>query len=72
MELETKLKASQEATVDIPKLQEFIKRVQSRISDLDFKGKRQALDMLDVTVWLDGLSVKITGTIEPSIVTIPF
>ena len=27
--------------------------------------------MLDITVWLDGMNVEITGTIEPSIVTRP-
>jgi len=70
-ELETKLKASQEAAVDIPELEEFIKYVQSRISNLGFEDRRQALDMLGITVWLDGENVEITGTIEPSIVTIP-
>jgi hypothetical protein len=30
------------------------------------KDKRLALDMLDITVWLDGENVEITGTIDHS------
>ena len=37
--------------------------MQSRISALDFEGKRQVLDMLNIKVWLDGESVEITGVI---------
>ena len=35
------------------------------IAALDFEGKRLALDMLGITVWLDGESVEVTGVIEP-------
>ena len=62
-ELETQLKASRDAVVSIPKLESFIERMQSRIATLDFKGKRQVLDMLNITVWLDGHSVEITGVL---------
>jgi len=37
--------------------------MQGRIPTLDFEGKRQALDMLGITVLLDGESAEITGTI---------
>ena len=37
--------------------------MQGRIATLDFEGKRQVLDMLSVTVWLDGESVEVTGVI---------
>jgi len=30
---------------------------------LDFESKRQVLDMLGITVWLDGENVEITGVI---------
>ena len=46
---------------------------QEHIATLDFEGKRQALDMLDITVWLDGGNVDIAGVIytEGVIVTTP-
>ena len=62
-ELETQIKASQDAVISIPKLESFIERMQSRIAALDFQGKRQVLDMLNITVWLDGHSVEITGVL---------
>ena len=33
--------------------------------ELDFNGKRLALDMLGITIWLDGENVEVTGVIEP-------
>jgi len=62
-ELETQIKASQDAVISIPKLESFIERMQSRIAALDFEGKRQVVDMLNITVWLDGHSVEITGVL---------
>ncbi|MFH1016243.1 MAG: hypothetical protein V1771_04515 [Chloroflexota bacterium] len=64
-ELETQLKVSQDAVINIPKLEGFIERVQGRLPQLDFEGKRLALDMLGITVWLDGENVEVTGTIDP-------
>lgn len=31
---------------------------------LQFEGRRLALDMLDIVVWLDGENIEITGIIE--------
>jgi hypothetical protein len=62
-ELEIQIKASQEAIIDVPKLERFIELMQGRISGLDFEGKRQVLDMLDIKVWLDGESVEVTGVL---------
>ena len=39
--------------------------MQKRLPELDFEGKRLALDMLGITVWLDGENVEVTGVIEP-------
>ncbi len=39
--------------------------VWAKLSDLDFEGKRLALEMLGIKVWLDGEAVEITGTINP-------
>ncbi|MFC2033486.1 zinc ribbon domain-containing protein [Chloroflexota bacterium] len=69
-EFETQLKASQDAIISIPKLESFIDRMQRRIAELDFEGKRQVLDMLGITVWLDGEAVEVTGTIDTEDVTV--
>jgi len=65
IELEKRIKASQDAVINIPKLESFIGRMQTRIAALDFESKRQVLDMLNITVWLDGKTVEVTGTIDP-------
>jgi site-specific DNA recombinase len=72
-ELEAQIKASQDAVISIPKLEDFIERMQDRIATLDFEGKRQVLDMLGITVWLDGDNIEIAGVIdvECGIVTTP-
>jgi site-specific DNA recombinase len=64
-ELEAQLKASQNAVINVPNLERFIEDMQKRLPELDFEGKRLALDMLDITVWLDHESVEVTGTIDP-------
>ena len=63
--LEARLKVSQEAAINVPNLERFIKDIQGKLPNLDFEGKRLALDMLGITVWLDGEKVEITGAIEP-------
>jgi len=69
-EPETQIKAGQDAVINIPKLESFIERMQSRISALDFEGKRQVLDMLNIKVWLDGENVEITGVLPTEDVAI--
>jgi len=69
-ELETQIKTSRDAVISVPKLESFVERMQDRISTLDFEGKRQVLDMLGITVWLDGKTVEITGVIDPEDVAI--
>ncbi len=64
-ELEMQVKASREAVVSVPSLETFIGRIQDRISVLDYEGKRQVLDILGITIWLDGETVDITGVIDP-------
>ena len=41
-----------------------------RLPELDLEGKRLALDMLGITVWLDGKNVEVTGTIDPESVIV--
>jgi len=71
-ELETRTKASQEATVSLPKLERFVELMRQKLTTLDYETKRMALDMLNIKVWLDGDNVEITGTLpilEGAIVT---
>ena len=51
--------------VHVERTKKAIQELQDKLPDLDFEGKRLALDMLGVTVWLDGQTVEVTGTIEP-------
>ena len=41
-----------------------------QIHDLDFEGKRLALDMLNIMVWLGGDNIEITGTIDTAMVNV--
>ncbi|MFC2021381.1 hypothetical protein ACFLU1_06355 [Chloroflexota bacterium] len=63
--LETQVKASQDATINVPQLEDFVKQIQDKLPKLDFEGKRLALDMLGITVWLDGETIEVTGVIDP-------
>ena len=66
-ELEAQVKASRNAAVNMPHLESFIKDMQDKLPTLDYDGKRLALEMLGVTVWLDGENVEVTGAIEPEL-----
>jgi site-specific DNA recombinase len=63
-ELEARLKASKQAVINLPNLERFIEDIQKRLPELDFEGKCLALDMLGITVYLDGENVEVTGVIE--------
>ena len=62
-ELETQIKASQDAAISLPKLEHFVELLREKLTTLDYDTKRTALDMLNIKVWLDGNSVEITGVI---------
>ena len=64
-ELEAQLKASQDAVINVPNLERFIKDMQDKLPVLDFEGKRLALDMLGITIYLDGENAEIAGVICP-------
>jgi hypothetical protein len=70
-ELETQLKASRDAAINIPNLKRFIEDVQDRLKEVDYEGKRLALKMLGITVYLHAENVEVTGTIDPGIVLTP-
>jgi hypothetical protein len=70
-ELEKQLKVSQNAKINVPNLERFIDIFQSQLPDINYEGKRRVLDMLGITVWLDGENIEICGAIDPSIVFMP-
>ncbi|MFH1775303.1 MAG: hypothetical protein ABH839_01400 [Chloroflexota bacterium] len=57
------IQASREATVSLPKLEEYIQLVRENLTDLSFDMKRLALEMLNIKIWVDGPNVEITGNI---------
>ena len=61
--LGAQIKASQEAAISLPKLEQFVALLRQKLTTLDFETKRMALDMLSIKVWLDGYNVEITGVI---------
>ncbi len=72
VELEAQIKASQDASVSLPKLERFVELMRQKLTTLDYDTKRLALDMLNIKVWLDGHTIEITGALpiaEDAIVT---
>jgi site-specific DNA recombinase len=65
-ELEQRIKASQEAAITMPKLEQFVELVRKRLVNLDFETKRMAIEALDIKVWIDGYNVEVTGVIPIS------
>jgi hypothetical protein len=59
-----RVNASKQAVINLPNLERFIEDIQKRLPELDFEGKCLALDMLGITVYLDGENVEVTGVIE--------
>ncbi|MFC1869688.1 recombinase family protein [Chloroflexota bacterium] len=66
-EVEAQLKASRESSINMPKLENFIKNFQEKLPTLDFEGNRLALDMLGITVYINDHDIEITGVIEPEL-----
>jgi hypothetical protein len=62
-QLERQIKASREAAVSVPKMEEYIQLIMEKLTTLDFDMKRLALDMLNIKVWIDDQNVEITGSI---------
>ena len=65
-ELEQKIKASQEAAINFPKLEHFVELIREKLTKLDFETKRMAIEALDIKVWIDGYNVEVTGAIPIS------
>ena len=67
LRLAVRVPASVEHRCDNQFLERFIEVMQNKLPDLDYEGKQLALEMLDITVWLDNDTIEITGSIEPNL-----
>ncbi|MFC1981159.1 recombinase family protein [Chloroflexota bacterium] len=62
-ELESQIISSQEARINVPKLESLVELFQQEIANPDFETRRLAMEMLNIKVWVDELSIEITGSI---------
>jgi len=62
-ELEAQIKASQDAVISLPKLEHTVELLRQQLKDPDFATKRDFIEGMGITVWLDGENVEITGFI---------
>ena len=53
-ELDAQIEASRDAIINIPKLQHTIELLQRQLKDPDFAVKRDFMESMGITVWLDG------------------
>lgn len=63
-DVESQLKASQDASLDIAKLEAAIERMQGGLVGLDYEGRRLFLEALNITVFIDGQNVEVTGAVD--------
>jgi len=61
--LEKHLKEAERHKVDYSRVEEVLKHMASNIENASFKGKRLALEMLNLKVWIDKNTVKIEGSL---------
>lgn len=66
-ELEAQIRASEDSVVSIPKLEHIIELLRQQLKDPDFATKRDFIESLGITIWLDGEEVEVKGTIDPNI-----
>ncbi|MFY9813354.1 MAG: hypothetical protein WAK43_04315, partial [Dehalococcoidales bacterium] len=61
------IRASEDSVVSIPKLEHTIELLRQQLKDPDFAIKRDFIESLGITIWLDGEEVEVKGTIDPNI-----
>jgi FAD/FMN-containing dehydrogenase len=67
-ELETRLKTNSNTAINVEDLEDYISDIQHHLKELDNEAKRLALNMLGITIWLDGKTIEINGVLDPGIV----
>ena len=63
VELEGRVKTSQDAVISIPKLEHTIELLRQQLRATDLATKRDFIEGMGIMVWLDGEKVEITGAI---------
>jgi hypothetical protein len=65
-ELEVKIKASHDAVINIPRFRHSIEMMFNQLKGADFATKRDFIESLGITIWLDGESVELKGELDPN------
>ena len=65
-ELEVKIKASQEAVINIPRFRHAIEMLSNQLKGADFATKRDYIESMGITIWLDGENVELKGELDPN------
>jgi site-specific DNA recombinase len=61
VELETQIKASQDAIINVTKLERTVELLRLQLKEPDYATKRDFIESMGITVWMDGEDVEITG-----------
>jgi site-specific DNA recombinase len=65
-ELEVKIKASHDAVINIPRFRHSIEMLSNQLKGADFATKRDFIESLGITIWLDGEGVELKGELDPN------
>jgi len=63
VELETRMEQAKQAEVDIEGIERFCALVRQDLRDFTFEDKRQALEALQLEIWVDGDTITLLGSI---------
>jgi site-specific DNA recombinase len=61
IELETQIRVSQDAIISVPKLERTVELIRLQLKDPDYATKRDFIESMGISVWMDGDDVEITG-----------
>jgi hypothetical protein len=63
VELEAQIKESQEAVINVPKIEQAVELLRQQLKDSDYATKRSLIERMGIKVWLDDENLEITGFI---------
>jgi site-specific DNA recombinase len=69
-EVEAQIKTSQEAVINVPKIEGAIRQLCEQIKDADYATRRSIIEKMEIKVWLDDENMEITGFIPTEKVVI--
>jgi site-specific DNA recombinase len=65
-ELGVKIKASHEAVINIPRFRHSIEMLSNQLKGADFATKRDFIESMGITIWLDDEDVELKGELDPN------